>query len=127
MLVLMFLGLSVSTAAASGGNYHRVRYGETLYSIARHYGVSVDAIADANNIYNPNWIYAGQVLHIPYYKDYGYDGYKGNRHVVRYGETLTSIGYRYGLDPWTIAKANKIYNLNHIYAGQVLRIPSGYY
>ena len=44
-------------------------------------------------------------------------------HTVRYGETLTRIGYMYGVSMWTIAAANHIYNLNLIYAGQVLCIP----
>ena len=46
-------------------NYHTVRYGQTLYSIARHYGVSQWAIARCNGIYNLNKIYAGQRLCIP--------------------------------------------------------------
>jgi len=45
--------------------YHYVRYGETLASIGRLYGVSPYAIARANGLANPNCIYAGQVLLIP--------------------------------------------------------------
>ncbi len=45
--------------------YHYVRYGETLSSIGRLYGVNPYAIARANGIANPNYIYAGQVLFIP--------------------------------------------------------------
>ena len=145
LLVVLLLALTVSVAAASGGNYHKVYYGETLYSIGRMYGVNPYRIADANNLYNPNHIYAGQVLYIPA-PDYGYDhgyghkpdyGHKPvykpdygygcpNRHVVAYGENLSRIGYYYGVSPWAIANTNHIYNLNRIYAGQVLCIPSGY-
>ncbi len=144
ILLLVLLMLIVPVAFASGGNYHRVHYGETLYSIGRYYGVSAHAIAKANHLYNPNRIYAGQVLYIPSYhhgchepcgdyydSSYGHGhGYKpANHHVVRYGETLTSIAYYYGVSPWSIAKANHIYNLHRIYAGQVLYIPTmdGYY
>jgi LysM repeat protein len=142
ILVVMLLILSVPVALASGGsggNYHRVRYGETLYSIGRLYGVSPYYIADVNNLNNPNHIYAGQVLYIPtsyqdgcHYpcRDYDnvyYDGYGANYHRVSYGETLTSIAYQYGVSPWAIASANRIYNLNRIYAGQRLYIPSGGY
>ena len=46
------LALTVSVAAAkggtSGGMYHTVSYGETLYSIGRYYGVNPYAIARAN-------------------------------------------------------------------------------
>lgn len=45
--------------------YHTVRRGETLYSIARRYGVTIWQIAAANGIRNVNLIYAGQRLIIP--------------------------------------------------------------
>lgn len=44
---------------------HTVKAGETLSSIAALYGVTVDAIVQANNIANPNLIHVGQVLIIP--------------------------------------------------------------
>ncbi|WP_235907404.1 LysM peptidoglycan-binding domain-containing protein [Niallia circulans] len=39
--------------------------GDTLSAISQRYGVSVSAIAEANNIQNVNQIYAGQKLVIP--------------------------------------------------------------
>ena len=45
--------------------YHPVSFGETLYSIARRYGITPQALMTVNNIYNPNLIYAGQTLCIP--------------------------------------------------------------
>ena len=51
----------------------------------------------------------------------------GPYHVVRYGETLFSIGRRYGVNPWAIARANGLWNPNYIRAGQTLYIPGGYY
>jgi LysM repeat protein len=44
---------------------HVVRAGENLTVIARQYGVTVEAIKQANNIPNPNRIEAGMVLTIP--------------------------------------------------------------
>jgi LysM repeat protein len=61
---LLIAGFS-TTAAAAGPVYHTVQPGQTLYSIASNYGTSVWAISCANGIYNPNYIYAGQVLVIP--------------------------------------------------------------
>jgi LysM repeat protein len=63
--VLLLTALSGS-AAAAGPTYHTVLPGQTLFSIAGHYGVSVWSISCANGIYNPNYIYAGQVLLIPW-------------------------------------------------------------
>lgn len=42
-----------------------VQAGDTLYSIARRFGSTVDAIVAANQLANPNDIYVGQVLIIP--------------------------------------------------------------
>jgi LysM repeat protein len=44
---------------------HVVKRGETLGVIARLYGVTVEAIVQANNISNPSLIYPGQKLDIP--------------------------------------------------------------
>jgi LysM repeat protein len=53
---------------------HVVQAGEHLAAIARAYGISWPTIARANNITNPNQIYAGQVLIIPAADD-GMGGY----------------------------------------------------
>lgn len=45
--------------------FHTVSSGQTLFSIAQMYGVSVWAIAQANGLLNPNLIFTGQVLCIP--------------------------------------------------------------
>ena len=45
--------------------HHTVASGENLYRISLHYGVSMWAIAEANNITNLNYIRVGQVLCIP--------------------------------------------------------------
>lgn len=44
---------------------HSVARGETLYRIAFRYGVTVEAIAQANRLANPSLIYVGQRLIIP--------------------------------------------------------------
>lgn len=44
-------------------------------------------------------------------------------HVVQWGENLTRIAMRYGTTVWAIARANGIWNINYIRAGQVLLIP----
>ena len=54
------------------------------------------------------------------------DGRCDSYHTVQYGETLYSIGRYYGLDPHELAKANGLYNPDHIYEGQTLYIPCGH-
>lgn len=52
---------TLSTPAKS----YTIAAGDTLSAISQRYGVSVSAIAEANNIQNVNQIYAGQRLIIP--------------------------------------------------------------
>ena len=135
VLVLLVMALVVPTVSAappeapsaSGGYWYRVQYGNTLYGISRYTGVSVQALVNANGLTNPNCIYAGQALWIPVYTAPPANPCGGCGaaiyHTVQWGETLTGIGAAYGVSPWAIASANGLYNLNCIYAGQVLYIP----
>ncbi|GIK36275.1 MAG: hypothetical protein BroJett011_01080 [Chloroflexota bacterium] len=52
-------------AMPGGAGTHTVAAGETLYSIARRYGVPAEAIAAANGLANPNQLFVGQVLYLP--------------------------------------------------------------
>ena len=44
---------------------YKIQRGDTLTSIAKKYGTTVNDLASANNIKNVNLIYAGDVLQIP--------------------------------------------------------------
>ncbi len=123
IIVALVLALAIVPASASPAQFdiiHVVQAGETLSDIAVRYGVNMWTIANLNGIANANRIYVGQRLVIP-------TGpaapTTGTVHIVQPGNTLIGIGLRYGLDAWTIARANGISNLNHIYVGQRLVIP----
>ncbi|MFP4014485.1 MAG: transglycosylase SLT domain-containing protein [Chitinispirillaceae bacterium] len=49
----------------SGGGYYTVVKGDNLYTIARRFGVSMNDLAEVNNITRRGRIYVGQVLLIP--------------------------------------------------------------
>jgi LysM repeat protein len=55
---------SGNTTTGTGTTY-TVAAGDTLYSIARQFGVTVQAIVNANNLSNPNSLSVGQTLTIP--------------------------------------------------------------
>jgi spore germination protein len=44
---------------------HTVASGETLTSLANQYGVTIQAIVEANDLPNPDFVSAGQTLLIP--------------------------------------------------------------
>jgi LysM repeat protein len=102
---------------------HVVQRGENLFRIALRYNTTVDAIAAANGIRNPQFIYVGQKLTIPQGGGTTPPSGGGRTHVVQPGENLFRIALRYGTTPQAIAAANNLPNIHLIYAGQVLRIP----
>lgn len=125
-----------TTAQQFTGFYYTVQWGDSLSQIAVRYGTTMQAIMLANPwVVNPNLIYAGTVLFIPT----GVPGViqspgsnpppppaqSGCRynHTVLWGQNLIQIGSMYGVSPFAIAERNQIFNLNRIYAGQVLCIP----
>jgi LysM repeat protein len=118
---------AAAAPAAQGYTVHVVQYGETLYSIAMRYGVNASAIAAANNIYNPDLIYAGQRLTIPgtYAPPPAQapEPTQGGYYMVQLGDTLSSIAWRFGTTVSALMAANSIANPDFIYAGQRLVIP----
>jgi len=108
-----------------GPGVHIVQPGENLFRIALRYGTTVDAIARANHIVNPWFIYVGQRLNIPGGKDPMPPGQPGpgRTHVVQRGETLYSIALRYDTTVQALMVANNLANSNLIYVGQVLNVP----
>ena len=133
VLLLQLIWVSASNAAppTSGGSWHTVRYGETLFSIGRRYGVNPYAICRVNYLHNCGYIRYGQRLWIPHRASYSptYYGVRPGRsgciayHAVAPGQTLYGIGRMYRVPPWTLARTNHLYNWNIIYAGQTLCIP----
>jgi murein DD-endopeptidase MepM/ murein hydrolase activator NlpD len=102
---------------------HIVQRGETLFSIAQQYGLTVDAITHANGIPDPRQVYVGQRLLI-----------SGSRestavaevvpYVVQAGDTLASVAQRYDTTWQTLTQINSLLSPNTVYAGQVIQVPA---
>ena len=107
-----------SGGTASAGT-HTVRVGETLSGIAAHFGTTVDRLARANGITDPNMIVAGARLSVPGISG----GSSAGAHEVRAGETLSSIAARYGTTIDRLAKANGLKDPDMIVIGQTLKVP----
>jgi spore germination protein YaaH len=140
MLILPAAALAAPNAGGHGGSciqWHKVRSGETLSSIAWRYGTSVDYLMSINGIRNPNKIYAGTNLCVDANHGWheGNDGWQDGRaqqcdgftYVVKCGDTVGNIAARYGVNSTYLAQVNHLWNPNVIYAGQRLWIPGGYW
>ena len=109
--------------------YHRVRSGQTLSTIARHYRTSIHSIMRANNM-RRTMIRVGQRLKIP---QRGYTTTAqassnppappaSGKHYVRKGDSLWIIARRYGTTVQAIKSLNHLRS-NYLVIGQILKIP----
>jgi len=92
-----------------------VKRGDTLWSIARQFGVSVNTIIEANGIEDLSHLVIGQALVIPG---------EARTYVIRPGDSLWSVARRFGTTVERLAVYNRITNPALIYPGLEIRIPS---
>ena len=99
-------------------NYYIVKKGDSLWSIANKYGLSVEQLKEMNNL-SSNMLSIGQKLLINDGTDI--DNVNDNYYIVKAGDTLYSIANKYGL---TVDELKKINNLstNNLGIGQKLLI-----
>jgi murein DD-endopeptidase MepM/ murein hydrolase activator NlpD len=130
-----------NTSIPKGGTV-RVEQGMTLYSISRANGLTVAQLAAANGIAPPYTVSTGRVLRIPgvaqarapkpsfvsqeeFASDEPVKKASGGRHTVAGGETLFSLGRKYGVSPYAIADLNGLSHDEALSVGQSLRVPGG--
>lgn len=92
-----------------------VKPGDSIYSIAKRYGVPAEKVIEANQLPDSSRLAVGQSLVIP----------QGQRtYTVRSGDSVYSIAARFGVTPESILKANpSVGQQGLIYPGQVLTVP----
>lgn len=117
-LSFLFFFFSASNAQSpqSKNFSHEVKIGETLYSIARTYGVSTESILSINPGVTEH-IMAGQKLLIPA-SDSG-----STFHTIKKGETLYYITHKYNITAQSLCDANPGLSAENFRAGEVIIIP----
>ena len=112
----LIVALAVGAASAD----YVVESGDTLGTIARSHGVSVQEIAEANGIDNPDLIQVGQVLVVP-----GPQGGGGGAlYVVAPGDTLAHIASQFGTTVSALVETNGLADPDLLRIGQELTVPA---
>ena len=101
---------------------YTVKSGETLSEIADRFGTSTERLIKINGISNPNLVVAGTRLAIPGRPSSTAAPRNAKEHVVRSGESLSSIAGRYGLPVERLVAINKIDDPDLVVSGTRLKL-----
>ena len=112
-----------------------VEPGMTLYSIAKANNLTISELAAANGIRPPYSVRTGQTLQIPGGSEAVAPNTRPamaqgrsktrNMHQVESGETLFSLGRKFGVSPYAIADLNGLDRGAMLSLGQPVKIPGG--
>jgi len=130
VLISLLVASFATTTAASAAGYScdsavTVVKGDTLRKIADRCGTTVYALRRANpSIGNGDLIYPDQLLLLPGALVSGNNGYA--TYIVMRGDTLKALTNRFGTSMDVLVSLNPdITNINVIYEGQRMIVPSG--
>ncbi len=120
--------LVIPTAAASDrgavDGTHVVQSGETLWSIARRYGTTVTALANANALDPERALQVGARLKVPAGKGPDVVGWETEDiYAVQPGDSLSQIARRYGTTAGALAARNGLRKHGVLRAGRRLVVP----
>ncbi|NMB11783.1 MAG: M23 family metallopeptidase [Firmicutes bacterium] len=94
---------------------HVVERGQTLWDIAKLYGIDIDTVVAANQLNDPQRLQVGQNLTIL--------TIKGALHTVRLGDNVWDIARAYQVKTQDIVEANELLDPSSLRVGQRLVIP----
>lgn len=94
---------------------HVVQRGESLYGIAKAYGIPYEEIATANELPDPSQLAIGQALVVPI---------EGSYTIVQAGDSLYKIAQLYGISVEELARLNNLSQNTTLQIGQPLKTPS---
>jgi murein DD-endopeptidase MepM/ murein hydrolase activator NlpD len=108
--------------AQTSGPHYTVQPGDTLFEIARRFGVTLEALLAVNPGLAPDALAVGQQLVIP-----GFEGLTGAlaTHTLEPGESLDSLSLRFGLARETLVKLNRLVNPERLYVNEAVIIVEG--
>lgn len=111
---------------------YRVRRGDSLWSISRRFGVSLEHLMDLNNVNSGDILQIRQVLRLrardgerKVALSRSVSGGGTSFYRVRKGDNIWNISRRFGTDINVILRANRLERGQTIYPGEQLIIPGG--
>ena len=122
LLLLSLLPLGQSWAQQADNSFlHTIEKGQSLYSIASMYGVTVQEIVQLNPGSDQK-IVTGRTLRIP--RKGSQAAGEESFHTIAAGETLYRLTVKYGVTAQQICAANPGLSAQNFRIGQVIRIPA---
>ncbi len=110
---------SPSVSLRTGPVEYEVVPGDTISTIAEHFGIGTETVLWANNLSNANFVKVGQnLLILPV---------DGIEYTVAKGDTLLSLAIKYGVSTEDVQgyPGNNLTDVNSLSIGQKLIIPGG--
>ncbi len=92
-----------------------IRSGDTLYTIANKFGLTVEDLLNANVICNPEYIAAGQAIVIPQGTHTLPKAGGTPYYIIQPGDTLSCISGGFNIPVGNLAAVNEINDINLIY------------
>ena len=125
-LIVFFIGATICTMvvqpafAQETGPVYIVQSGDTFYSIAARFNVSVGELVAANLSVDPNSMAVGQEILIP-----GLTGVSGRleTEVVQFGDSLRALIRRTQSSDESLRKLNRLISPSELYVGISLIVP----
>ncbi|WP_061213072.1 peptidoglycan DD-metalloendopeptidase family protein [Syntrophomonas wolfei] len=95
---------------------YRIQKGDTLWAIARYYGVNMETLMMINRLDEKSILTVGKLLQIP--------GTNACVHIVKRGETLWQIASNYGIRLDELQRLNRDKQADKLQVGERLSLPA---
>lgn len=117
LLALLSLLMTGRWPALAVDEWYTVQAGDSIQSIADHFGVTETSLIERNNLRADERLSRGQILRIPLIDD------QPITHVVGAEDSLQAIAAGYGITVEALMAENNILSESHLIPGQTLHIP----
>lgn len=108
---------TTSSGKAVKASTYVVKDGDTLWTIARAFGITTDSIKWSNGITDENFVKPGSTLQIP--------SITGIIYTVKAGDTIDGIASKYKAQSSLLASQNDLIGNEDLTAGMVIIVPDG--